>query len=162
MEQIQTLHRRGIYPHNIGHRLHVVTLQGLAWVDQFARAKLNAGGRALMGAPMLAEVAAIQGEKTRRFFVQAVKLQPYPDRSYFQLVAYVGKTPPPRPWTIFIGTSVPRSLEISHEYGCPFSTLDGYPVELRITQEEQESLTKGDLLRFDLVESLDLASGVPV
>lgn len=130
-----------------------MTLQGLAWLLHCLRTQRSTG-RVMLGEPLLSKVASMEPDSRGVLVVQAVRLIPYPDVTYFQLMAYPVKTPPPLPWYL----SAVKELSDRHEMGSadhiPFAVADGFPSWLLLSQNEREKLMAGDVLRFALDEIL--------
>ena len=134
LKQIGVLQQRGIFPHRCEHRSHEMTLQGMAWLVHCLQAQRNTG-RVMLGEPLLGKVAETSAVDGRDLVVQAIRLLPYPDTVYFQLIAFQGKTPPPFPWCL----SPVKKLSARHEIGSvdriPFTVADGFPSWLLLSQE---------------------------
>jgi hypothetical protein len=149
LRQTELLQQRGIFPHRSGHRSHEITLQGLAWLTQCVVTQKKSG-RMLLGDPLLAQVADMSADGARDLIVQAVRLLPYEDRPYLELIAYQGKTPPSRPWQMPASTKVLDRYEITSGNSLPFSVVEGFPSWLLVSADEQAQLMAGEILRFKL------------
>jgi len=130
-----------------------MTLQGLAWLLHCLRTQRSTG-RVMLGEPLLSKVASMEPVGGAVLVVQAVRLLPYPDMTYFQLLAYPGKTPPPSPWHLSAATKLSERHELGSADHIPFAVADGFPSWLLLSQDEREKLMAGDVLRFSLDEIL--------
>jgi transcriptional regulator with XRE-family HTH domain len=150
----QQLNARGIYLVNeLGRNEAELSPLGLMWLLNFEREQPASGRRAAFGHSLLVRVATYVPEHLRALNVQAVKLRPYGEKTYYQLLFYLDKTPPASPYTFEPVAGLEQRIYFDNSTGhtLPIRLMESEsqttPV-LVFTPDEVKRLKAGDICRY--------------
>jgi len=151
VEQQEKLANRGIR-WGAGERQAEVEISplGLLWMLNL-HCSLDTGEPLRWDAVLMERLAQLKPVHMLGLNLQVVRLHPYGDKDYLQLIMYLDKTPPSTPWSLSPSAGLKSRYELDVEaYSLPLVLPDdGYlPPVLRLPEGDLVTLSQGNPVRY--------------